>query len=141
VTFNTRGPLQLHSEVHLSYINVDADHDKGAVIVKDEADGRDGIMPVNMPIGMTESQAEGLATRLLWGDLANGDGVTFAQPPSMGWLAEDDIVSLPHNGDTYQVRLTEVTHGENGIVECRGVVEIGVDLTGASEISQVATTE
>jgi hypothetical protein len=139
LTIIDRSDVKVPTEVQLEYINIDDNHSKGLMVERDETQGQDNVLKVRVPLGLTEAQANKIATRTLWNEIANRDEATFTLPPSYLYLIENDRVTITEGGETYTVRLTKVDRGENGILECRGTIEQSVDLRPSGEVGVAST--
>ena len=130
-----RGTLKTPTQCHVTYTDVDNNHDQGVAIERDESAAQDEVMRVNLPLGMTRDQAQEVATRLLWGEIGAAETVSFTLPPSYLYLGTNDRVKITENGELRTIRITKIATGENSIMECEGIVEHDIDFTVSTAIN------
>ena len=70
----------------------------------------------------------------MWREIASRDLASFTLPPSYLYLSEGDRVTITEGGSPITVRLTKVTRGANGVIECEGIVELVVNTRRSSEV-------
>jgi len=115
--------FDLPSEVTVGYI------DEGSQDQVGEARARriDFVSDINenirIPIVMSAGLARAVAETRLWRAANDKRKASFKLPPRFMQVTEGDIVPTEIDGETYNVRLTRVSRGNNYLIDCEGIVQ------------------
>lgn len=131
--------LNLPHEITLEYGDPEISLQQGAArerVINSPVDVTDNI---RLAMTLTSSEARAIAQRQLWRPYSERTQVHFMLPPSYTYLKENDRLILTYEGETYNTRIVEINRGANGILQCRGIVEIDVTTDTAPSVDSSAS--
>ena len=130
--------FDLPSEVSVSYVDQDTDDQIGEARARRIDFVSDIQESINVPIVMTAGRARTVAEIRLWRAWNDKRKAVFKLPPRFLQATEGDIVPVTLNGETYNVRLTRISRGNNFIHDCEGVVQDNTefDFTEDGEVGE-----
>jgi hypothetical protein len=114
--------FSLPREVNVRYIDPSADYQSGNQRYSRTDSFTTHVENLDVPIVMSARDARDMAANRLWRSYSERLQVQFSLPPRYVVLEENDLVNIDYAGEQYTVRLSEVTQGNNFIVECKGVL-------------------
>lgn len=124
--------LDLPREVNIQYTNPELDFRRGSAraqlnqvtsIGPVTLSKNNRIANIGLPVTLTPDEAHQIALRQVYGMLINRQTVSVTIPPSYQWLVEGDRVQLDVAGTVFQILISEVSRGVNGVIAIKGRVE------------------
>lgn len=120
----------LPQEAIIDFIDNNAGFQRGSVRERRIQKVTDRVVRVEVPMVMHGNDARRIAKRMLWSPWANRLKGSIALPPSYINLLEGDIAHVvDDSGESYKIRVTELTRGNNFVIEAKGIVEAAGSLT------------
>jgi hypothetical protein len=113
-------------QVNVTYIDPSVDYQPGSMSFQRNAPDTSGIKSFNLPLVIRPNDAGDFAAQQLWRAHSERMQMEFSLPPSYITLRENDIASIPWEGETYNVRITEINRGNNWLLNFKGVL-VGVE--------------
>jgi putative tail protein len=115
--------FKLPTEVDVNYIDPNLSNQKGSVGDRRQVAPTSGVMSVDVPFTINQSQALVIAKQTLWTLWSERQSAVFFLPPSCMGLQEADVVQVAYLGNTYQIRILELDRGANFILKVTGVIQ------------------
>jgi len=112
----------LPTEIDVRFIDQNRAMEQGSTRARRLGQAVQTTEVITLPITMTTTEANKIAKRRLWRSWQERRAATLALPPSYMTLLEADILSVPFEGETYSIRVSEMNTGANGLLEITGVV-------------------
>lgn len=109
---------ELPVAIILRYINQTTDYDIAAETSRRLTTTAKNVLETELPIVLTSEEAAQLAENLQHQAWLERERLTFTLPPRYRWLDPTDVITMPDGG---RVRLTRVTYGGDGILQCEAV--------------------
>jgi hypothetical protein len=108
--------------VTVSYYDSENDGERGA----ESEHNRTGLGSLDLNLDLaqmsTSARARGVATRQMFEGIRHGQSVKGTLPPNFVYVRENDRLQVSGFGQTFDVLVSSLTTGANGIVEYSGVV-------------------
>lgn len=131
---------QLPDEVVINFTDPDRDYQVGSRRVRKINSPRRNVITIEAPITMTNELAGEVIDRVLWQAWTDRDQVRFTLPPRYINLRPGDLVAVTdEEGENFNVRITEITMGQNFVMAIRGVIEDELSLDPISDSDASAT--
>lgn len=126
VEFSDARDLELPSEVHVAYQDASKDYQRGVQVYRRVDSTQRTVRLVDLfsaPVARTSPYALAIAKRALWTAHVNRVTARVQLPPSMWHLAENDVLVVPADGETYRLLVMQANRGANGVVAVDAMVE------------------
>lgn len=108
---------QLPWRVTVSHLDYSREYDTGEQYAERLNTTSINTQSIEMPIVLTPDEAMQRAEILLYMYWLERNVASFKLPPSFGHLEPSDIVTINAEGNTYSLRITEISYLPNGILE------------------------
>lgn len=122
IQFTDSPSTDLPSQVNVRYYDPEFDYQPAAQRERKIGKTLERVTSLDFPLVLTASQARGIAKRMLWSAWAERRQAKFVLPPEYFHLEDGDFASVVAGGQSYTVRVTEVSQGANFIHEVSGYV-------------------
>jgi hypothetical protein len=109
---------QLPYRVAMKYLDIDREYDIGEQYAERLNTGSVNQTAVEPPIVLSAQEAARVVEVLLYLYWMERTTLAFALPPTRRDLEPGDIITIPVDGGTMDVRLTDVDHESTGVVRC-----------------------
>ncbi len=119
--------FDLPKEINIKYIDPTTDYQAGSQKYTRNDNVSQTVQEMNLPFVIAPRDAVNIAANRLWRSYAERMKVDFSLPPSYLPVQENDIVTIPWNGEVYSVRLMTVAVGNNFLLQCSGLLT-GIEL-------------
>lgn len=123
IRFASVSEQALPKKVTVEHYDSDFDFQKGAARALRINATSEVARRISLPLVLSADDADALAKRLLWQEIAEWRRVEFPIPPRYLSLLEGDVAQIPYEGETYKVRVLRVEQGANFQLLVSGVVE------------------
>ena len=117
--------------VAVTYIDSEANADRGSEVEYNRTSVGGQDVRFDLPYMSTGAKARALATRGLFDAMRHAQMLEGSLPPNALYLRENDKLQVPGFGENYELALTRVAMGANGVVRFQGVV---MDVTTFKEL-------
>lgn len=125
---------QIPATVRVKYLNPAREYDLGEQLASRPGTASVGERTVETTIVLSDTEAARAADVLNKKDwLERRDFGPFSLPPTYGHLEPADVITVPHRGTSYDLRLTRVEYLPDGRLDCSG------RLTAAQSYTSTAT--
>lgn len=120
---------RLPDEVNVVFSEIANDYQTSTQRARRHVSLTRNVDTIQLPMAMTSGQARAVAERALYSTWAERTAVEIRLGPRWVCVQEGDLLAVPISGQTYSIRVTEVSVGWNLVVLVRGVVERAYTLT------------
>jgi hypothetical protein len=118
--------FDLPREVNVSYNDPTIDWQRGSQrIVRNDANTTQ-VLTIDVPMTLHPSDAANLAASRLWRGYAERMQMELTLPPRYFHAQENDILTIPYDGNVYSMRIQEINEGVNHLLEVKGLL-VGVE--------------
>jgi len=111
---------ELLKEVSLTFVDKARDYNDGQTHAAQLNTDSVNKVQRSFPIAMTRDKATQLASIVLDNDWLTRRSFQWALPQQFSYLEPTDPVIIQNGSDAYEVRITNIQTGANGIMECSG---------------------
>lgn len=126
---------ELPTKVSVTYENSQRHYEKDTQIVQYSGSlASEAAINVNFPMALFSAHARNIAEITLYEAWAQRSSYKFHLPDSLKLLEPGDIVDVTSRGVTHLVRLTDISYGNKGVLECAGVRHVSHIYTGFTAI-------
>jgi hypothetical protein len=127
----------LPSQLTLNYINSNR-YERASVTETKRVKTYTQATAIDLPLHFLTPDARRVAGRLLWSAWRSRQKIRFSLPPRYQDVRENSLLTVPADGQEYEVLVTSVSRGANYLLEIEGVVE---DVQSYTVIDDDHTTE
>jgi hypothetical protein len=117
--------LELPQRVHVTYLNRMADYQAGSYLAQRQATVSRELVRLDLPIILTEEQAQQVAETRLYRDWMERLSFRFALPPRYAAYEPADVLTLSLRGAEHRVKITRAYLRPSGLLEVEAVAEEG----------------
>lgn len=115
--------FDLPGQVVVSYLDPGYSWQKQSQSANTFASPAPTTQTLDVPLVMFANDAKALAQRILWGAWAERDMVEFTMTPSQLHVLESDLLTITADGQTLNMRVTNIKMGNNFVYEVEATTE------------------
>lgn len=113
----------LPSEINIDYFDVNDNYQRGSQKARRSVTNQLArVDKIDIPVGFTASEAQEIANRVLYQTWQQRTVCQFSLGPKYITINENDILSIPVDGQLHKVRVLEVNRGANFVHEIKGLL-------------------
>ena len=135
VSHERQQELELPIEISVLFFNDTAAYEQGAQYARRLVSQADGRGTLELPLVLTDTQAKSIADSHLFDGWVMRDKYSWRTGREYMKYEPTDVVTIPVDDDSVEVRITKRDDGGNGVIAWEGVA------TDASVYTQTATTQ
>ncbi len=114
--------LRLPTHCTVSFLDPDADSQRGSVLARRASAGPQSVKSINIPMAISSARAKQLANEEIFRGLVERQKVKLSLPPRYLFIEENDIVETTYKGRKYAIRVGQVERGANYQLVIEGVL-------------------